>query len=87
MVSVFVVGLSNAFSVLGSVPVDARSEGEEEGLNALPIKMVFVVNGSLSMSLGKTAAQVAHATRGMLGLLTSDKQRFGRLLSPWEEQG
>lgn len=71
----------------GSVPIDTRSEVDEEGVNALPIKMVFIVNGSLSMSVGKTAGQVAHATRGMLGLLTSDKQRFGRLLLPWEEQG
>ena len=50
-------------------------------------KMVFVVNSSLNMGLGKTAAQVAHATLGVYQVLLQNEMKYGEWLLKWEEYG
>jgi len=50
-------------------------------------KMVFIVNGELSMGVGKTASQVAHAAIGLYRLLIDEQQRFGEMLLCWEQFG
>ncbi|XP_054157011.1 peptidyl-tRNA hydrolase 2, mitochondrial-like [Oppia nitens] len=50
-------------------------------------KMVFIVNSSLQMGVGKIAAQVAHAALGMHGLLLQDEPKFGVSLIRWSEFG
>ena len=54
---------------------------------AAAYKMVFVVNGELSMGVGKTASQVAHAAIGLYRLLIDEQQRFGEMLLCWEQFG
>ena len=49
--------------------------------------MVFVVNNELSMGVGKTASQVAHAAIGLYRLLIEEQQRFGEMLLCWEQFG
>lgn len=70
---------------------DGSSEEEdvvEEYLGEGPAyKMVFVVNTELSMGLGKTASQVAHAAIGLYRLLIEEQQRFGEMLLYWEQFG
>jgi len=70
---------------------DASSEEEdvvEEYLGEGPAyKMVFVVNTELSMGVGKTASQVAHAAIGLYRLLIEEQQRFGEMLLSWEQFG
>lgn len=70
---------------------DGSSEEEdvvEEYLGDGPAyKMVFVVNSELSMGLGKTASQVAHAAIGLYRLLIEEQQRFGEMLLYWEQFG
>ncbi|RWS27366.1 putative peptidyl-tRNA hydrolase 2-like protein [Leptotrombidium deliense] len=46
-------------------------------------KMVFVVNQSLEMGVGKIAAQVAHSAIGIHSLMLQDKTRFGDALTRW----
>lgn len=50
-------------------------------------KMVFIVNSSLEMGVGKIAAQVAHAALGMHQLLLQDEPKFGDSLIRWFEYG
>jgi len=50
-------------------------------------KMVFIVNTELSMGVGKTASQVAHAAIGLYRLLIEEQQRFGEMLLCWEQFG
>jgi len=70
---------------------DASSEEEdvvEDYLGEGPAyKMVFVVNTELSMGVGKTASQVAHAAIGLYRLLIEEQQRFGEMLLYWEQFG
>ena len=70
---------------------DASSEEEdvvEDYLGEGPAyKMVFVVNSDLSMGIGKTASQVAHAAIGLYRLLIEEQQRFGEMLLYWEQFG
>lgn len=70
---------------------EASSEDEdvvEEYLGDGPAyKMVFVVNSELSMGVGKTASQVAHAAIGLYRLLIEEQQRFGEMLLCWEQFG
>jgi len=70
---------------------EASSEEEdvvEEYLGDGPAyKMVFVVNNELSMGVGKTASQVAHAAIGLYRLLIEEQQRFGEMLLYWEQFG
>jgi len=49
--------------------------------------MVFVVNSELTMGIGKTASQVAHAAIGLYRLLIEEQQRFGEMLLYWEQFG
>ncbi|XP_049864081.1 probable peptidyl-tRNA hydrolase 2 isoform X2 [Schistocerca gregaria] len=49
-------------------------------------KMVFVVNTDLGMSIGKTAAQVGHATLGLYQKLTASPQYAEDLIN-WEDNG
>ncbi|CAG2171875.1 unnamed protein product [Oppiella nova] len=49
--------------------------------------MVFIVNASLEMGVGKIAAQVAHAALGMHQLLLQDEHKFGESLIRWSEFG
>jgi PTH2 family peptidyl-tRNA hydrolase len=49
--------------------------------------MVFVVNTSLEMGVGKTAAQVAHAALGMHQILLQGEPKFGDSLLKWFEFG
>eukprot|EP00899_Mesostigma_viride_P006578 jgi/Mesvir1/15921/Mv08245-RA.1 len=48
------------------------------------MKMVLVVRKDLNMSVGKTAAQCAHAT---LGLYNKLRERHAPLLARWESSG
>jgi PTH2 family peptidyl-tRNA hydrolase len=50
-------------------------------------KMVFIVNSSLEMGVGKIAAQVAHAALGMHQILLQDESKFGESLIRWFEFG
>ena len=50
-------------------------------------KMVFVVNTSLKMGIGKIAAQVAHASLGLYKTMVENQQRFGEMLLSWEQFG
>jgi PTH2 family peptidyl-tRNA hydrolase len=50
-------------------------------------KMVFVVNTSLKMGIGKLAAQVAHASLGLYRTMVENQQRFGEMLLQWEQFG
>lgn len=50
-------------------------------------KMVFVVNSSLGMNIGKTAAQVGHASVGLFRRLIGDQKHYGNQLLMWEEEG
>lgn len=49
--------------------------------------MVFVVNSSLAMGVGKTCAQVAHAALGMHHLLLQDENEYGYYIIKWSEFG
>lgn len=49
-------------------------------------KMVFVVNNSLKMGVGKIAAQVGHATLGLYQFLQGQAEQTEGLRS-WEERG
>jgi len=50
-------------------------------------KMVFVVNSELTMGVGKTASQVAHAAIGLYRLLIEEQQSYGEMLLCWEQFG
>uniref|UniRef100_A0A069DNR8 peptidyl-tRNA hydrolase n=1 Tax=Panstrongylus megistus TaxID=65343 RepID=A0A069DNR8_9HEMI len=51
-------------------------------------KMIFVVNSSLNMSVGKTAAQVAHAALNLYREVASPNYlQFSEVLSKWEHKG
>lgn len=50
-------------------------------------KMVFIVNTSLGMNMGKTAAQVGHAAVGLFRRLIGDEKSYGNQLLMWEEEG
>ena len=49
--------------------------------------MVFIVNSSLEMGVGKIAAQVAHAALGMHQILLQDESKFGESVIRWFEFG
>ncbi|KAK9504884.1 hypothetical protein O3M35_009055 [Rhynocoris fuscipes] len=51
-------------------------------------KMVFVVNSSLNMSIGKTASQVAHAALNLYREMGSPAYlQFNDAVSSWERKG
>ena len=50
-------------------------------------KMVFVVNGSLDMGVGKVAAQVAHATLALYKIVIGNQQSYGEMMLAWEQFG
>merc|ERR1712227_138150 len=50
-------------------------------------KMVFVVNSQLKMGVGKTAAQVGHATLGVYKAMISDQNKYAEGLLQWEQFG
>jgi len=50
-------------------------------------KMVFVVNGSLTMSPGKICAQVAHAAIDLYQKLMGEQEEHGLNVSQWLENG
>lgn len=50
-------------------------------------KMVFVVNASLTMGVGKIAAQVAHAALGLHQILLQLESKYGDWLIKWQEYG
>lgn len=52
-----------------------------------PYKMVFVVNDSLKMGVGKIAAQVGHAAIGLFRELVETKGQFAHLVEQWQENG
>ena len=49
--------------------------------------MVFVINGSLKMGVGKVGAQVGHAAIGLYRELQELKGRIGPMLAQWSEDG
>lgn len=49
--------------------------------------MVFVVNYSLGMKLGKTCAQVAHATLGIHHIMLQNQRTLGDDMVTWLEYG
>jgi len=58
-----------------------------DGLGFPSYKMVFVVNHSLGMGVGKVAAQVAHATLGLHKDLLQNQEKYGQMLLAWEMSG
>ncbi|KAI1289892.1 putative peptidyl-tRNA hydrolase 2 [Halotydeus destructor] len=50
-------------------------------------KMVFVVNSSLEMGVGKIAAQVAHAALGVHQILLQSESKYGEWLLKWYDYG
>ena len=62
-------------------------DSDDESGEVPHFKMVFVVNSSLGMGVGKTAAQVGHASVGLFRRLIGDEKRFGNQLLMWEEEG
>jgi peptidyl-tRNA hydrolase len=50
-------------------------------------KMVFVVDTSLHMGIGKIASQVAHAGVGLYRLMISSGQRLEDMVMIWQEMG
>jgi hypothetical protein len=50
-------------------------------------KMVFVINGSLKMGVGKVGAQVGHAAIGLYRELQELKGRIAPMLEQWSEDG
>ena len=57
-----------------------NNEEERENL----YKMVFIVNTELGMGVGKTAAQVGHATLGIYRILQQDRE-YNEMLSQRED--
>ena len=49
--------------------------------------MVFVVNDSLKMGVGKIAAQVGHAAVGLYRELVETKGQSTHLVEQWQENG
>lgn len=64
----------------------SSDELDQQGVSRDICKMVFVVNCALGMGVGKTAAQVGHATLGLYRFLSSQKERQ-KDLSTWEDFG
>lgn len=62
-------------------------DSDDETSEIPHFKMVFVVNSSLGMGVGKTAAQVGHASVGLFRRLSTDEKRFGNQVLMWEEEG
>ena len=50
-------------------------------------KMVFVVDTSLGMGVGKIAAQVAHAGVGLYRRMISGGGRLENMVMIWQEMG
>lgn len=50
-------------------------------------KMVFVVDTSLGMGVGKTAAQVAHAAVGLYRSMISGERDLENVVVVWQELG
>lgn len=67
----------------------SASSSDDEGdlLSGDLYKMVFVINGELTMGTGKVGAQVGHAAVGLFRVLMSDEFRYGRMLCAWEDSG
>ncbi|XP_076356013.1 putative peptidyl-tRNA hydrolase 2 isoform X2 [Tachypleus tridentatus] len=71
-------------------PLDAEADDlsdDDDDDVADVFKMVLVVNISLEMGTGKTAAQAAHAAIGLHRLLLQDENKYGDMLLQWEEFG
>lgn len=62
-------------------------DSDDESGEIPHFKMVFVVNSSLGMGVGKTAAQVGHASVGLFRRLIGDDKKFGNQVLMWEEEG
>ncbi|KAL5015534.1 hypothetical protein ScPMuIL_009804 [Solemya velum] len=74
----------------GPIEEDLDSDESDEGSFPVDIelyKMVFIVNMELGMGVGKTAAQVAHASLALYRILIDDPQRYGPMLMSWEQFG
>ena len=50
-------------------------------------KMVFVVNDSLKMGVGKIGAQIGHASIGLYRELIELKTKIASMLEQWGEDG
>ncbi|XP_022919832.1 probable peptidyl-tRNA hydrolase 2 [Onthophagus taurus] len=70
----------------GHQTVDVEDEEEVEFAVGTRCKMVFVVNTSLGMGVGKVAAQVGHATLGLYKSLVDDNSVV-KDLQEWENFG
>eukprot|EP00057_Strongylocentrotus_purpuratus_P008084 XP_011662558.1 PREDICTED: probable peptidyl-tRNA hydrolase 2 [Strongylocentrotus purpuratus] len=51
------------------------------------VKMVFAVNSSLKMGVGKVAAQVGHACLGLHRILMREQEQYAEQLLQWEAVG
>ena len=49
--------------------------------------MVFIVNDSLNMGVGKVGAQVGHAAIGLYRELEELKRKIAPMLEQWSEDG
>lgn len=71
---------------LEALPFEKAFPLDEKTLKS-PYKMVFVVNMELNMGVGKTAAQVGHATIGLYKIMASQPQKYDHMLSQWDNFG
>lgn len=62
-------------------------DSDDESGEVPHYKMVFIVNTSLGMNIGKTAAQVGHASVGLFRRLIGNQKSYGNQLLMWEEEG
>lgn len=91
MVSIFssIVFQWSLHDAMSSPDGSSASSSDDEGdlLSGDLYKMVFVINGELTMGTGKVGAQVGHAAVGLFRVLMSDEFRYGRMLCAWEDSG
>ena len=59
----------------------------DESAQSDPLKMVFIVNNSLKMGVGKIAAQVAHAGLAVHKKLLLGETKLRHMEEEWEEMG
>ena len=81
--SPFVPTLERLCTPLQTQGTDTGYEADDEP----DFKMLFVVNGELKMGVGKTAAQVAHATLGLYSHLQNGNVQNISNVATWEISG
>ncbi|XP_065063584.1 probable peptidyl-tRNA hydrolase 2 [Rhopilema esculentum] len=74
--------IHSPFKVELDIPPPSDESGQSD-----PLKMVFIVNNSLKMGVGKIAAQVAHAGLAVHKKLLLGETKLRHMEEEWEEMG